>query len=65
MELSDLEWYEANPDNYFGEDKDGNVYNMYLKPMPGMSLNNPYWGGATVEMVQEAIERDKKAGFFG
>ena len=63
MELSDLEWFEANPENYFGRDKDGNVYNMYLKPVPDVSLNNPYWGGATVEMVEEAIARNKKLGY--
>jgi len=41
MKLSDLDWYERSPESYYGKDKEGNVYNMYLEPKPGMRLD-PY-----------------------
>jgi len=63
MELSDLELFEKNPDNFFGKDKDGNEYGIFsdgdIKPVKKGTIE-PNWYHASIEEVKQYIEIQKK-----
>lgn len=63
MKWEDLKWWEHSPDDFFGQDKEGNVYCIdsetgEIVPTPNVSIDI-MWPGANKREVEQYIEKLK------